>query len=100
MFNIGAIKWPGITKLVEECGELLQACGKLMGARGAEFHWDGTNLRQAISNEIADVLAACEFVVAHCNLDWHEIQDRKEKKLARYHGWQINADANQKALEP
>lgn len=30
MFSIGSKRWPGISKLIEECGEVLQIAGKLM----------------------------------------------------------------------
>ena len=41
MFAIGDKKWPGISKLVEEAGEVTQVAGKLMGSGGDILHWDG-----------------------------------------------------------
>lgn len=31
MFAIGDKEWPGISKLIEEAGEVLQICGKAHG---------------------------------------------------------------------
>lgn len=100
MFDFGkGNKWPGIAKLIEEAGELIQVCGKLMGSRGHEDHWDGTNLRERLHEEIGDVLAACEFIIARCGLDRGKIRERIAHKLGRYNSWHENADANQRALE-
>lgn len=34
-FSLGSRTWPGLSKLVEECGEVLQIAGKIMGTGGA-----------------------------------------------------------------
>jgi len=87
MFEIGSDKWPGISKLVEECGEVLQVCGKLMGAQGETAHWDGSDLRRELIDELGDVLAAIQFVVAYCNLDPREIAARADFKLTLFEKW-------------
>lgn len=86
-FSIGGKKWPGISKLTEECGEVLQVCGKLIGARGEIHHWDGTNLRDRLTEEMGDVLAAVEFVAETNGLEWQTIQARRAKKLALFRTW-------------
>lgn len=40
-FSLGSRTWPGLSKLVEECGEVLQIAGKIMGTGGTVQHWDG-----------------------------------------------------------
>jgi NTP pyrophosphatase (non-canonical NTP hydrolase) len=86
-FSIGSALWPGISKLVEEAGEVSQVCGKLIGSGGEIMHWDGTNLKERLEDEIADVLAACFFVAAACNLDAVKIDTRMKTKLETFSRW-------------
>jgi NTP pyrophosphatase (non-canonical NTP hydrolase) len=87
MFSIGSKRWPGISKLIEECGEVTQVCGKLMGLRGELAHWDGTNLRERLQDELGDLLAAISFVIHFCDLDDAAIQKRAYKKRALFEHW-------------
>ena len=86
-FAIGALVWPGISKLVEEAGEVVQVGGKLLGTDGAEDRWDGSNLRTRLEDEIADLLAAIAFVTQENNLDDPRIQERRMGKLLLFHEW-------------
>lgn len=89
-FSFGASKWPGIAKLTEECGEVVQVSGKLMNLDGdSVVHWDGTNLRDELMLEIGDVLAAIAFIVPHCELDEHVIMRRAADKLALFERWHV-----------
>lgn len=88
MFEIGAAQWPGLSKLAEEAGEVLQVIGKLMGNRGERAHWDGAgDLQERLEDEIADVMAACHFVISHCKLDTKPIVARMERKIALFGKW-------------
>lgn len=74
-------------KLMEEAGELVQALGKL-GPFPADPHPDGgPPLRQRIENEIADVLAACQYFVAANGLNPSAISERQYEKLAKFRKW-------------
>ena len=86
-FFIGADKWPGITKLVEESGEVLQVCGKLIATDGDVNHYDGSNLKERLENELADLMAAIGFVGAHCGLNVQRISDRAETKRTLFEHW-------------
>lgn len=86
-FSFGSKVWPGIGKLGEETGELQQVMGKLIATGGAAEHWDGSNLHRRLEDEIADVLAAAEFVIRTNRLDLNAIKERKRKKLTRFYGW-------------
>ena len=92
MFAIGDRKWSGISKLAEEAGEVLQVLGKLIGARGSVEHWDGTNLRVRLHHELADLLAAIDFVVQVNNLDVSEIEHRRRRKLELFYQWHRQGD--------
>ena len=60
-FSIGSPVWPGTSKLIEEMGELHQVLGKLLGTAGEPHHWDGSNLRERLVEELADLQAAIVF---------------------------------------
>jgi hypothetical protein len=62
-FAIGDVELPGVSKVVEEAGELLQVVGKLMAVHGSPEGWDGTDLRERFVLELADLAAAIHFVV-------------------------------------
>lgn len=86
-YAIGGAKWPGASKALEECGELVQVLGKLIGAGGATAHWDGTDLRARLVAEIADVRAALDFFVEVNDLPADEIDKRTARKRTTYHRW-------------
>ena len=87
-FSIGSNVWPGISKLVEECGEVLQICGKLVGTGGEPNHWDGSNLTERLQDEMADVIAAIWFVAKANELDEAAIQKRVYEKTRQFYRWQ------------
>ena len=78
----------GLTKIVEECGELTQICAKKIAYMEKDFHPDGQFMRGEIEKEIADVLASIEFVVAKWNLNREDISNRMMEKLRRYNEWE------------
>lgn len=87
VYSIGSTVWPGISKLIEEMGEVQQLLGKLMGGGGTE-HWQG-DLRPKLIEELGDIVAATGFFTAH-NFTSRErtaIADRAAKKLGVFDGW-------------
>src|SRR5690242_1418707 len=97
-FAIGDAEWPGISKLVEESGEVLQVCGKLMGTGGKIDHWDGSNLKEKLEEELADMFAAARFVIDQCGLDEQKMAARVLFKLQRFLTWHNLGATNKKAL--
>lgn len=93
MFHIGAQKWPGISKLMEECGEVLQVCGKLIATRGETKHWDGgPPLDERLLDELADLSAAINFVLSS-NFTESQIEQwdlRVTEKIERFFRWHAN----------
>lgn len=90
-YSIGSDVWPGISKLIEECGEVLQVAGKIIGmGPAADYtHWDGTHLIE----ELGDLLAAVDYVRAH-NLfglapseAGRRIDARRDAKFALFQTW-------------
>lgn len=89
MFAFGDKQWPGLAKLNEESGELVQVIGKLMMTHGQASHWSGTNLRVALVEEMADVAAAIDFVMTHA-LTYEEgvaLMTRLKEKFAVFEKW-------------
>lgn len=89
-FYIGATDWPGLSKLIEEAGEVIQVAGKLIGTDGVVSHWDGSELRERLTEEMADLLAAITFVADREKL---QIIDRAAKKLALFNEWHVQQTA-------
>lgn len=85
-YTIGSTVWPGLSKLVEECGEVLQVAGKLMGSGGDTNHWSG-ELKQMFIDEIGDLLAAAAFFVDHNDLDRDAIAARRRAKMLQFEQW-------------
>lgn len=89
--------WPGMSKLIEEMGELNQVLGKLMATGGEPEHWDGTDLHDRLAEEVADVLAAVEFF-RYANeplvtrIDF--MDDRESKKIDLFCKWYNEKEAN------
>jgi len=94
MFAIGSNIWPGLSKITEEAGEVLQVIGKLLGTGGEIMHWDGSNLLERLIEEVGDVLAACDFVISVNNIDINLIEKRREEKLALFFKWHNEIQGN------
>lgn len=87
-YSIGSDHWPGLSKLNEECGEVVQITGKLMGTGGSTTHWEGAPLDGRLLDEMADVAAAIDFVLAYNGLDvvlFHEIRMTKYQRFKQWH---------------
>lgn len=88
-FAIGDQELPGISKLTEEAGELLQIVGKLMAVHGASKGWDGSDLRKNFVLELGDLCAAVQFVIGRA-LTVEEVRllrDRIREKFALFEKW-------------
>lgn len=94
-FAFGDDAWPGVAKLVEECGEVIQVAGKLMMTHGSIVHWTG-NLRQLLLDEIADVEAAIVFFNRHnmTDMERRDMCRRVTAKVAKFEGWHADPAAD------
>jgi hypothetical protein len=86
-YSIGSTTWPGLSKLIEECGEIIQVAGKIIGSGGDPNHWDGTDLEVRFVEELGDLLAAIRYVRAHNVLDRLAIDARVDTKFLRFQTW-------------
>ena len=94
-FAFGDDVWPGLAKLAEECGEVVQVIGKLMMTHGDPAHWSG-NLRTMLVDEIADVIAAGLFVrrFALTKEESDYIDNRILIKRLKFEAWHADMDAD------
>lgn len=77
----------GLAKLTEECGELIQVAAKKTAYMEGP-HPDGAgDLNTRLEDEIADVLAACHFVLGEFGLNQERVNERAVEKLNRFHLW-------------
>jgi NTP pyrophosphatase (non-canonical NTP hydrolase) len=95
-YSIGSDIWPGLAKLAEECGEVVQVIGKLIALGGADpndfyRHWDGSNPVQRLIEEMGDVRAAMIFVCEQNGLSKALVHERADVKLALFRQWQSEA---------
>lgn len=74
--------WRGIGKFVEEMGEVQQILGKLI-----PFPDGAGNLRDRLSDELGDLLAAIEYFIDTNNFPRKPIHDRKAGKLQKFKNW-------------
>ena len=87
MFLIQSDKWAGISKLMEECGEVVQVCAKLMQSRGERQHWSG-DLVVMLQEELGDLLASIVFTGQHNPvIDQEAVAARAAMKLNRFEQW-------------
>jgi NTP pyrophosphatase (non-canonical NTP hydrolase) len=82
----------GLAKLAEECGELTQAAMKKAAFMNSETHPDGSKTDRRLEEEIADVMAACQYVIETLNLDRKFIHERTEKKVNIFFSWDKTND--------
>ena len=83
----------GLTKLMEECSEVIQVAAKMQACPGSDEHWDGQgSLKKRLEDEIADARAASLFVSETHGLDEARMQARTAKKLALLRAWHAQAN--------
>lgn len=78
----------GLTKLIEECGEVTQIAAKIIAFPYTDEHPDGIgSMRARLENEVADVLAATAFVIGKFGLSKARIDTRATVKHALFTTW-------------
>lgn len=97
MYAFSDKQWPGVAKLNEECGELIQEIGKLMMIDGTTDHWSG-DLRERLINEMGDVAAALIFVRDHCltKKERQILAQRADEKVEKFEAWHQDKEVRQR----
>jgi NTP pyrophosphatase (non-canonical NTP hydrolase) len=86
-YSLSAKEWKGLGKVIEECGELQQAAGRLISTGGETNHWDGGNLWTELADECADAFAAIQFFINNNGFDIDYIYERADEKIKIYKEW-------------
>jgi NTP pyrophosphatase (non-canonical NTP hydrolase) len=82
----------GLTKLLEELGELAQVAAKKQAYFHTDAHPDGGgSLKERMEHEMGDVSAAMRFVQQQFGLDRDAIEQRARAKLALFEQWHADA---------
>ena len=69
---------------MEECGELTQACSKIL--RRQELYAD-TKYVQNLKDEIGDVYTMLKLMVEHDVVSWDELEKRNDHKREKLKKW-------------
>ena len=69
---------------MEECGELVQACSKILRRR--ELYAD-TKYVQNLKDEIGDVYAMINLLVEHDVVSWTDLEERVNYKKIKLKQW-------------
>lgn len=95
-YSIASPTWPGLAKLLEECGEVIQVLSKLMVAPNLDHTWvqpDGSSrgwgdLTDALHEELGDLHAALDFFIfQNDEIDFYRVQDRTNEKYRLFCEW-------------
>ena len=71
-----------LTILMEECGELIQQCSKLLRKRASEGDVSEETLRK-LTDEVGDVLCMIELLQKFNLIKWDEVEERERVKLEK-----------------
>jgi NTP pyrophosphatase (non-canonical NTP hydrolase) len=78
----------GLTKLMEECGELVQIAAKKSAYIHADNHPDSSiPMSKRLEDEMGDVLAAIDFVMKKLDLNPVSIRQRRASKYETFCAW-------------
>jgi len=75
-----------MTITMEECGELVQRCSKIM-RKYETLDLIEEEQRVKLVEELGDVFCMMELMVEHGITDWIELQDRADVKLEKLRKW-------------
>ena len=75
-----------MTITMEECGELVQRCSKIM-RKYSTLSSVEEDQRVKLVEELGDVFCMMELIVEHGVTDWIELQDRADVKLEKLKKW-------------
>ena len=77
----------GLTKLQEECGELIQIAAKKSAFFDLEVHPDGSVMKAKLIEEMGDVMAAIIHVCTYLDINYIAVENRMEHKLKLFESW-------------
>lgn len=84
---MGVKKWMGLRKTAEECGELVVELMKLEEFPSGKHPGRKRSLILSTEDELADVLAACDYFIERNGLDRKRIEKRRLSKIRKFSKW-------------
>lgn len=88
-FQLGSDVWPGLGKLAEEAGEVVQVIGKIIATGGRDEYWEDRDLRRDLENELGDLRATILWVMRNNKLNNERIVARTAHKVGLFTQWAI-----------
>jgi NTP pyrophosphatase (non-canonical NTP hydrolase) len=78
-----------IALLLEECGEVIQICGKILRHGYESYHPDSPDIsnRTLLEKELGDVTAAIELMISSKDIDKTRLKSNRLKKLVDVEKW-------------
>ena len=73
-----------LTITMEECGELIQACSKVIRTKGVDIRYCNN-----LAEELGDVTLMIDLLIEHGYVTNREIEARKTAKEAKLKKWSI-----------
>lgn len=67
-FSLECKEWAGLAKVAEEAAEVTQIISKIIAFDGATIRPDGTDLLNALEEELADLYAALHHLRHKCSI--------------------------------
>lgn len=83
----------GLSKLIEEAGEVIQVAGKLLAYPSGTHPDGGEDLYLRLEKELADLSAASVFVRNKLALNNKAMVKRHNKKLRTFEAWDQDPNA-------
>lgn len=79
--------WKGLRKVTEECGELIVELMKLITFPDGNHPGRKRSLVVSTEEELADVMAACDYFIDRNKLDRVKIEKRRALKYGKFSRW-------------
>lgn len=87
-FAIGADRWAGASKVIEEAAEVTQVLAKLLATYGEREHWGDGDLVLRLEEELGDLKAAISFfLLNNPDVRGEVVRERASQKLRQFEEW-------------
>lgn len=88
-----------IALLMEECGEVIQACGKILRHGYDSMYSDRTTNREQLEIEVADVQVFIDFMLNSGDISEQNLVTRTNKKLSVVNNYLHHNDIREGTVE-
>lgn len=92
-YSFGSELMPGLSKMIEEMGELSQIIGKIQAVGHMGEHYNVRNLEKELVREMGDVRAAIAAFTEINGLSKEDVMQRESDKFLLFKRWHANVSA-------